>query len=73
MEAREDDMMEIHIKVFFPEWLDDLSVEEFNNVLIAARRKASMAFNCEIAKAEKFWRDRKAQSEMNQMNIYDYV
>ena len=66
-------MMTIHIKVYWPEWLEELSAEEFYNVLKVARSKAVNAFEKELDKSEEYWKLRKAAVSEGQTDIYDYV
>ena len=73
MVAREDDLMTITFRVGYPDWMDEMDVGEFNNVLISARHKATDAFLKELDKAEEFWKARKAAKLEGQMDIYDYV
>ena len=73
MVAYADDLLAITIEVAYPKWMDEISVEEFNNVLISARKKVTSVFEKEL---DKFWREyreyRKQELE-GQTSIYDYV
>lgn len=71
--AREDDLLVVNISVHYPDWLDELSEEEFENVMASATTKAISALAGKIYEAEQYWRARKMQSAIDQMDIYDYV
>lgn len=73
MGAQGDDLMTITIRVDYPDWMDELSAEEFSNTLRSARHKAINAVLVELDKAERFWKERKRESLEGQMDIYDYV
>lgn len=71
--VREDDLLVVNVSVHYPSWLDDLSEDEFDNVMKSAEEKAAMALAREIHQAEQYWRARKMANMLGQMNIYDYV
>lgn len=71
--VREDDLLVVIVNTHYPEWLDELDEEEFENVMASAKSKAISALAGEIYKAEQYWRARKMQSAIDQMDIYDYV
>lgn len=73
LEAREDDLMIVHISVNYPDWMDELDAKGFHNVLTSARHKATDTFLKELDKAEAFWKERKKQATEGQTDIYDYV
>ena len=73
MVVRDDDLLVVSIELNYPKWMNDLTDEEFDNVLKVAEDKLIIAFDKEIKRAERFWRDRHRQELEGQTNIYDYV
>ena len=71
MVSHEDDMLVVSIKVHYPEWLNELSNEEFANVMAKAEDMAIVALAGKIHEAEQYWRTRRALAAMGQMTIED--
>ena len=72
MVVREDDLLVVNISVHSPEWLNDLSNDEFENVMAAAEDKAVKALVSKVYEAEQFWRARKMIHDLGQMSLEDY-
>lgn len=73
MAAQDADFIIVKIKVYWPEWIKELSAEELENVLDSDRKRMIEAFNVELKKAEDYCRARKKAELDGQMDIYDYV
>lgn len=73
MVARDDDLLRVEIEFNYPKWMNNLTDEEFDNVMVKAKDKLIVAFDGEIKKAERFWRERRKAELEGQTNIYDYV
>lgn len=73
MAAQDADFIIVKIKVYWPEWIKELSAEELENVLDSGRKRMIEAFNVELKKAEDYCRERKKAELDGQMDIYDYV
>ncbi len=71
--ARDDDLLRVVISTNYPKWLNDLTDEEFDNVMTKAKDNLIVAFDGEIKRAERFWRKRRKAELEGQTNIYDYV
>lgn len=73
MAARGDDLLTVEISIHYPEWLNNLTDEEFENVMASAKDKMIFAFDKDIKRAEKFWRERRKAELEGQTDIYDYI
>lgn len=73
MVARDDDLLRVEIEFNYPKWMNDLTDDEFDNVMAKAKDKLIVAFDGEIKRAERFWRKRRKLELEGQTNIYDYV
>ena len=69
--VRSNDFLICKLTFVYPDWFDELSDEEFENVLASARDNACQAFVKKLYEAEGFWRARKMNSMLGQMSIYD--
>ena len=69
----DDDLINIHVKVNYPSWLNNISEDEFDGIMQSLRLAAFDAVKVELDKAEKFFRDRRAKELENQLNIYDFI
>lgn len=72
MAVRENDLLVVSLKVHYPEWLNELSEKEFDDVMVSAEKKAIGALASKIYEAEQYWRARRMIRAMGQMSLEDY-
>lgn len=72
MVARDGDLLVVNIPVHYPEWLNDLSEDEFRDTIAVAEGEAVKAFADQIYKAEQYWIARRAAHDAGQMSLDDF-
>ena len=69
----DNNLLKVGFEFNYPEWMNELTDEEFENIMDKAADKLINAFAKTIRDAQEYWRDRRKQELEGQTNIYDYV